>query len=161
MNESGEIEFVAVSRNIDNRKRAEALLKESEKKLLESNANKDKFFSIISHDLKSPFNGILGITKMLVSDYDELTSDEIKEMVQILSTSSVKVFDLLQDLLEWARTQTGRMEYQFKSIDFYDTSIKITDLLKTSAQNKNIFLKNGVKENFIVYVDEKAADGSR
>ena len=133
-------------------------LEESETSLLESNANKDKFFSIISHDLKSPFNGILGTTEMLVSDFDELTSDEIKEMVQVLRDSSVKVFGLLEGLLEWARTQTDRMEYQFKSIDFYETSTKITDILKTSAQIKNIFIKNEVNENSIVYADEKAIE---
>ena len=133
-------------------------LEESKKGLLESNANKDKFFSIISHDLKSPFGSILGITEILISDYDELSSDEIKEMVQILRNSSVNVYKLLEGLLEWARTQTDRMEYEFKSIDFYETSINVAALLKSSAQNKNIFLNNGVKENSIVYADEKAIE---
>ncbi|MCK9282578.1 MAG: PAS domain S-box protein, partial [Melioribacteraceae bacterium] len=133
-------------------------LEESEKSLLESNANKDKFFSIISHDLKSPFSGILGLTEMLVSDYVELTSDEIKEMIQLLRKSSVNFFEFLEDLLEWARTQTDRMDYEFRIMDFYKTSIKTIDLLKTNAQNKNIFLKNDVKENSIVYADEKATE---
>jgi signal transduction histidine kinase len=125
---------------------------------LESNANKDKFFSIISHDLKSPFNSILGITELLVSDYDELTSDEIKEMIKILRNSSVNVFDLLKSLLEWAQTQTDRMVYEFKNIDFYETSIKIVDILKTTALNKNILIKNEVKENTFVFADEKAIE---
>ncbi|MDA3861486.1 MAG: ATP-binding protein [Melioribacteraceae bacterium] len=133
-------------------------LEESEKGLLESNANKDKFFSIISHDLKSPFNGILGITEMLVSDYDELTSYEIKEMIQVLRNVSVNVYDLLEGLLEWAKTQTDRMEYEFKSIDFYKSSSKIIDLLKITALQKNIFIKNGVKENTLIFADEKATE---
>jgi len=133
-------------------------LEESKKSLLESNANKDKFFSIISHDLKSPFNSILGITELLVSDYDKLTSDEIKEMLQLLRNSSVNIFDLLKSLLEWAQTQTDRMEYEFKNIDFYETSIKIVDILNTTALNKNILIKNEVKENTFVFADEKAIE---
>ena len=133
-------------------------LEESEKGLLELNASKDKFFSIISHGLKSPFNGILGITEMLVSDYDELTSDDIKEMVHVLRNSSVKVFDLLEGLLEWAQTQTGRMEYKFENIDFYETSSKTVNLLKTNAENKNILLENNVKESTHVFADKKATE---
>ncbi|MBI9073751.1 MAG: HAMP domain-containing histidine kinase, partial [Melioribacteraceae bacterium] len=134
------------------------ILKINEQKLIEENATKDKFFSIISHDLKSPFGSILGITQMLVSDYDELTDDEIKEMIHLLRNSSVKVFDLLEGLLEWAQTQTGRMEYKFENIDLYEQSTKTIELLKTNAQNKNIFLKNGVEENTIVFADKRATE---
>ena len=134
------------------------VLQTTNQQLLESNKNKDKFFSIISHDLKSPFNSILGITEMLVSNYDELTSEDVKEMIHVLRNSSVKVFALLEGLLDWARTQTDRMKYEFKSIDLFDTSIKIIDLLQTSALNKNILLKNGVKENTLVFADEKATE---
>ncbi|MBI9060316.1 MAG: PAS domain S-box protein [Labilibaculum sp.] len=133
-------------------------LEQSEKDLMESNANKDKFFSIISHDLKCPFNGILGATEMLADDYDELTSEEAKEMIQVVRESSTKAYELLEGLLEWAQTQTGRMEYIFENIDIHKSSTKIIDLLKTNAQNKNIFLKNGVKENTIVFADKRATE---
>ncbi|MBI9073662.1 MAG: PAS domain S-box protein [Melioribacteraceae bacterium] len=137
---------------------ANVKLEQSEKDLMESNANKDKFFSIISHDLKSPFNGILGITEMLVSDFDELTSEEAKEMIHLLRNSSVNVYNLLEGLLEWAQTQTGRMEYEYENIDIHKSSTKIIELLKTNAQNKNIFLKNGVKENTLVFADKRATE---
>jgi PAS domain S-box-containing protein len=144
---------------------ADANLRKMVKKLFEAkeeleliNKNKDRFFSIISHDLKSPFSSILGATEMLVSDYDELTSYEIKDMINMLRNSSVNVYNLLEDLLEWARTQTDRMEYEFKNIDFYETSIKIINLLKTAASNKNIFIENGVKENTLIFADEKATE---
>jgi len=133
-------------------------LKKSEKKLLESNANKDKFFSIISHDLKSPFNGILGATEMLSSEYDELTSEEAKEMIQIVRESSTKAYELLEGLLEWARTQTDRMEYEFKNIDIYKISTKTTELLKTHAHNKNISFESEIKRNKLVFADEKATE---
>lgn len=133
-------------------------LEKSEKNLLELNTNKDKFFSIISHDLKSPFTGLLGITELLVTDYDELSSEEVKEMVQILRRSSITLYDLLEGLLQWAQTQSGRMEYQFEDIDVQKKSTKIIDILKTNAQNKNISLENKVKNNKIVFADNKATD---
>ncbi|MBI9073674.1 MAG: PAS domain S-box protein [Melioribacteraceae bacterium] len=160
------LQFVSeqIVRAID-RRYVDANLRKMVKKLSEAkeeleliNKNKDKFFSIISHDLKSPFGSILGITKMLVTDYDDLTSEEIKEMVHILQNSSTKVFDLLEGLLDWARTQTGGMEYEFKNIDLFESSIKAINLLKNNAQNKNIFIKNGIKENTLVYADAKATE---
>ncbi|MBI9060239.1 MAG: tetratricopeptide repeat-containing sensor histidine kinase [Labilibaculum sp.] len=138
--------------------KSRASLKKSKKDLMESNANKDKFFSIISHDLKCPFNGILGATEMLVSYYDELSSEEAKEMIQVVRESSTKAYELLEGLLEWAQTQTGRMEYKFENIDLYEQSTKTIELLKTNAQNKNIFLKNGVEENTIVFADKRATE---
>ncbi|MBI9060317.1 MAG: HAMP domain-containing histidine kinase [Labilibaculum sp.] len=79
-------------------------------------------------------------------------------MIQALRDTSVNVYELLEGLLDWARTQSNRMEYEFKNIDFYKSSSKIIDLLKTTASNKNIFLKNGIKENTLVFADEKAIE---
>ncbi len=79
-------------------------------------------------------------------------------MVHLLRNSSTKVYELLEGLLEWAQTQTGLMEYKFESLDIYDKSIKIIDLLRTNAQNKNISLDNSVKENTVVFADEKATE---
>jgi len=150
--------LILITKSRVSQKELNVKLKESEKNLLELNRNKDKFFSIISHDLKSPFNGILGASEMLVSDYDELTAEEAKEMIQIVRDASTTAYELLEGLLEWAQTQTGRMKYEFENIDFYETSTKITDLLKINAQNKNILLENNVKENTLVFVDKNAVE---
>ena len=139
-------------------KKTNVKLKKSEEALIESNANKDKFFSIISHDLKSPFGSILGISDMLVSDYDELNSDEIKQMIQILRNSSTSVYELLEGLLDWAQTQTGRMEYKFENTDVYEKSSKTIEILQQNAVRKNILIKNEVKENSFVFADKKATE---
>jgi len=131
-----------IERDITEQKKREKEILEVQKKLVEENANKDKFFSIISHDLKSPFGSILGITDLLVSNYNELSSEEIKEMVILLQKSSVNVYKLLEGLLVWAQTQTGRMEYKFEKINIYEKSVKILNFLKQNALRKNILLKN-------------------
>jgi signal transduction histidine kinase len=148
--------LVVISKSRISYKRLSSKLKKSEKKLLEINANKDKFFSIISHDLKSPFGSILGISEMLVSDYDELSSDEIKEMIIILRNSSINVYELLEGLLEWAQTQTGRMKYEFENINLFDKSKKAISILRANAENKNIVITNKIKEGTYVFADKKA-----
>ena len=74
-------------------------LVESEKKLIALNANKDKFFSIISHDLKTPFTGLLGITEMLTTDYDTLAPEEIKDMISMIGSASQSAYELLEGIL--------------------------------------------------------------
>jgi|GEM_PF-3222367 len=131
-------------------------LHETQTKLLESNANKDKFFSIISHDLKSPFSGILGITEMLQTDYDDYTNDEKKEMMRVLRNLTLKTFDLLDGLLQWAQTQTGRMEYHYEMVDIYECSLIVIGYLKGNALLKNITFENLVSPNITAFADKKA-----
>ena len=116
----------------------------------------NKFFSIISHDLKSPFNGLLGITEILDTEYDELSLVEIKEMIQIIRHLSLNVFDLLEGLLQWAQTQTGRMEYNFQETNLFEKSSKVVGLLSANALNKNIVIKNNISENISVFADSRA-----
>ena len=135
-----------------------AKLVESEEKLIVLNANKDKFFSIISHDLKTPFSGLLGITEMLTADYDELSTEEVKEMIQLLRKASSSAFELLQGLLDWARTQTGRMEHEPKSIDLHEVSKKVLHLLETNALKKEVTLKNNISKSTEVFADINATE---
>jgi len=130
-------------------------LQETQKKLLESNANKDKFFSIISHDLKSPFTGLLGNISLLNSDFESFSKDELREMLQLLGHSSKNIYSLLDDLLNWAQTQIGRMKYDFKNINIHDKSLEIINLLKTNATIKGIVLSNKIEKNKFVFADSK------
>lgn len=148
--------LVLISRSRISFKKLNKKLIKSEKDLLELNANKDTFFSIISHDLKGPFNGILGICEMLDEDFDDLRQDEIKELIKIIKNSTSNVYELLDGLLKWAQTQTGRMEYYFENIDIHKNITKIIEILTTTATNKNIELKSNVTENTPVFADSKA-----
>ncbi|NTW24575.1 MAG: PAS domain S-box protein, partial [Lentimicrobium sp.] len=99
---------IAVSRNVHSRKLVEGQQKLTELQLKEANLTKDKFFSIIAHDLRSPFTSILGFTRLLSDEYDDFTDDERKMMLNQIQNSTESTFQLLDNLLAWAKTQLGR-----------------------------------------------------
>jgi len=113
INDNGEkIGYIGISRDISKRKISENALRQSEAKLLELNAQKDKFFSIIAHDLKSPFSSIMGFSELLVDKINKNDFRGIEKYAQIIGQSSQQAMDLLMNLLEWSRSQTGRMEFK-------------------------------------------------
>jgi PAS domain S-box-containing protein len=129
-------------------------LEESEQKLIKLNANKDKFFSIISHDLKGPFTGLLGITEMLVEDYDDFSDEEIKELIVGLHKSAKNGYELLEGLLEWSRLQRGAIEFKPTEINLSKVSDMILELSRPNAVRKNLTLESKIKINEIAYADE-------
>ncbi len=133
-------------------------LQQSEIELIKSNANKDKFFSIISHDLKSPFSALLGITKLLESKYDELPSHKVKNYIKIQKDSTTNIYNLLEGLLQWAQTQSGRTQYHFEEIDFSQICENVIVQMKTIALNKKIVVDNKVQAGTIVFADARALE---
>lgn len=154
LNDEGEkIGYVGISRDITLRKMAEKELLESEAKLRELNAQKDKFFSIIAHDLKSPFNAILGFSELLMDQINEKNYGEIQEYANIIVQSSQRAMDLLMNLLEWSRAQTGRMEFNPESFDLAELMNENIALLHTSASQKSISTKKDFPQKMFVYAD--------
>ena len=126
--------------DITERKLAEELLKENEGRLLELNATKDKFFSIIAHDLKSPFNSIAGFSDLLVEQVREKNYEGIEEYATIIQDSSQRVMDLLMNLLEWSRSQTGRMQYNPEFVELVGLLNQVCELMNDTAHQKSITL---------------------
>lgn len=122
--------------------------------LIELNATKDKFFSIIAHDLKNPFNTILGYSRLLSKRYNTLTEDKRKEFIREIYDSSECVFNLLENLLEWSKTQTGRINYSPRKINLSDIVRGVVLLTQTNAGKKQIMLENNVASGVSVYADE-------
>jgi len=133
-----------------------AKLENSEKELLIANAGKDKFFTLIAHDLKSPFNGLLGITEILAENFDELPREQTKKMVLELRKSVTNVYALVEGLLSWAQIQTGKIIYRLEKTDLFNLAEKVTDQLEASAKNKNITLEQNIGENTFAVADEKS-----
>jgi len=121
----------------------------------ETNKTKDKFFSIIAHDLKEPFNTLLGFSELLLKEYDNRAPEENKEMIQHIYNSSIHGFDLLNNLLEWSRSQTGRIEY--KPCDFSLTDLVRQNIVSISsaANKKNIDVQNEIKEHIMAFGDQR------
>ncbi len=116
---------------------------------------KDKFFSIIAHDLKSPFNTLLGFSELLLKEYDKRDPEENKEMITHIFNSAVHGFNLLNNLLEWSRSQTGRIEYEPQ--DFSLTDLVSQNILSISdaAYKKNIGVQNEIKEYMLAFGDRR------
>ncbi|GAH13545.1 unnamed protein product, partial [marine sediment metagenome] len=147
------IAFQGAIRDITAQKEAENALKESEKKLQELNAAKDKFFSIISHDLRSPFNSIIGFSEMLYNETEAFSKVEIKEMAESIFKTSQETYNLLNNLLEWSETQTGRIIFEPAKTRIYDIVTSTIDLLNDNAKKKNIAISVDIPEQLQVFAD--------
>jgi signal transduction histidine kinase len=129
-------------------------LKANEFELKELNATKDKFFSIISHDLRSPFTGLLGYSELLYNEYSRISEETIKDYVSNIYSISKNTFELLENLLAWSQSQTGRIELNLKKINLKSYSDSIIQMINPIAQKKKILLINSIPEDIYCYADE-------
>ena len=132
---------------------AEQKLKESEKQLLRINADKDRFISILGHDLKSPFNNILGLSEVLIEEIRNLSTDEIEVIAEKINKSSITTNKLLEDILIWSRAQQGSIPYQPKILNLSVTCRNILEILNPGAHTKNITIYDDSSNNINVYAD--------
>jgi len=130
------------------------IINQQNTELASVNAQKDKFFSIIAHDLKSPFNSILGFSEMLKDEARDLDIDSIVQYASIINSSALHTFELLENLLDWARMKQGRIPFEPQK--FLLNSLVNTEFegLRNNADQKNIQLINNIHENLIINADE-------
>jgi PAS domain S-box-containing protein len=128
-------------------------LKMSEAALRVSNSEKDKFFSIIAHDLKSPFNSLLTLSQFLIEDIENLSKDEIKSFATEIHTSSKSVFRLLENLLQWSQIKTGRLDLEPENLDINEITERSLDLLGWNAKHKGIEIHNKISQGQMVRAD--------
>ncbi len=127
---------------------------EEQKKELETlNATKDKFFSIIAHDLKNPFASLIGASDFLVSSSNDLSKEQMANFLKIINSSAKQGYRLLENLLEWSRMQTGIIAWQPEQTDIWDLVNEVVNLLRGSAETKQIHLEARVDENLSAFVD--------
>jgi len=146
--------FIAQVQNITERKKTEDQLIQYADELKILNAAKDKFFSIISHDLRSPFNSLLGITEYISQSYDDLSPTEIRESVKNIYSSSQKLYNLILNLLEWSRLQSGRFEIDKTEIELENLIDEMKNLYTESATAKNISISAEIAENLFILADK-------
>lgn len=140
--------------DISERKKYEEEIKKINAALEESNKSKDKFFSIIAHDLRNPFVTLLGFTEMLVEDYYDFSDDEKISYLKEIQKTSKSSHELLDNLLQWSRSQTGMVKYSPSKINLYNVVAENYTLVKKSAEIKNIELKSEIDENVSLIADE-------
>ncbi|MCU7510917.1 MAG: PAS domain S-box protein [Ignavibacteria bacterium] len=130
-------------------------LEKSEKELQESLSEKDRFFSIIAHDLKSPFNGLMGFTNLLMQDFEQFSTGEVKNFIVHINTSVKNIYNLIENLLDWSRIQTGRMEFNPEALSLPGQVKPVFSLLKNNAITKGIKLEQRINKDIAVFADEK------
>ncbi len=126
--------------------------------LAELNANKDKFFTIISHDLRTPFQALLGNAELLSLVAQDTPPDQIQGMADSIYFSAKNAFDLLDNLLQWSRLQRGKMECVPTHIDLKELAGQSIDLLLERADQKEIQLLNTIQPETMAYIDEYMID---
>lgn len=128
-------------------------LEQANKQLTQANKSKDKLLSIIAHDLRNPFSVLITFSKLLLDSYDEFSKNDILSYLDTFYKTSKQGYSLLDNLLKWSKSQTGRLEIDREAIDFKDIVEETITLLYSQAKNKNIKLKNKVDEMVFAYAD--------
>ena len=129
-------------------------LKESESQLRELNATKDKFLNIVAHDLKNPFTSLLGASELLFDNTLQMNTDSIKNLALILNDSAKSGYAILQNLLDWSRSQTGMLKINPERIRLKNLMDENILNLKLFSTNKEIVIQSIVKDDLIVYTDK-------
>jgi PAS domain S-box-containing protein len=155
-NAAGRIDgIISTSKDITAHKKAEQALKESEARLKELNATKDKLFSIIGHDLQSPLSNIIGFSELIEKGYDNYSDEDIRRYNKIIYDISQSVSALLENLLTWARSQRNQIKVFPKAVSVHMLAERCYSLLMHTFLQKEITFNNDVPPETVVFADEE------
>ena len=132
----------------------EEQVEERTEELRKANAAKDKFFSIIAHDLRSPFNALLGLSEAMLDNWNAIPDESKMEFVQDMNKASKSTYNLLQNLLEWSRSQTGKVVVEATVFSPLQVVSDNLEVLKQHADSKKISIKNEVDPGINCYADK-------
>lgn len=129
-------------------------LYESQKKLEEVDKDRNQLFSIISHDLRSPFNSLLGFSEMLLEEVREGQDlESIEMMTENIYKSSMQLFELIQNLLEWANSERGKIQFKPEKVILRKVTDENVNLAKHTAQQKGVNIINDINRSISVEAD--------
>ncbi|MDO9256111.1 MAG: PAS domain S-box protein [Bacteroidales bacterium] len=148
-----------IVRDITDRKNSEIQLQKYAIELNKQIAEKDKFFSIIAHDLRGPFNGFLELSEMMAEESASLSMDDMRKIAGIMKKSATNLFRLLGNLLEWSRMQRGITSYDPRPVILNAKIHEITNLAKEAASKKGITVNYSIPADLEVFADENMLEG--
>jgi len=146
--------YAIVLHDITEQKTIENELRERETELKKINATRDKFFNIIAHDLRSPFNSLLGMSEILKDKLENQEYKELHTITKIIYEASDSGFKLLENLLDWAQVQTNRVSFEPGNVDIVSIVKEGMLYIENIAKEKHIELENNFMEQAIVFADE-------
>jgi signal transduction histidine kinase len=132
----------------------EELLRKQTKELIKVNAMKDKFLKITAHDLKNPFNSIMGFSELLRRKIENTSKDKIQKMVNVIDDSVKKTCSILDNLSDWSKTQRDVISFNPEIVDIAQISEDIINYFDNYARSKEIKIYNKIKKNTYVFADE-------
>ncbi len=115
---------------------------------------KDRFLSIIAHDLKNPFTSLLGFADLAYTEFDEITDQEKKSYLGIIRQSSQHIYSLLENLLTWSRAQSGRIDFNPESVNLHEVVDSSIELVRTASENKHISVFADFNQDVVVKADK-------
>jgi PAS domain S-box-containing protein len=139
--------------DITEKKNKEEALFENEKQLREALASRDKFMSIISHDLKSPFNSLMGFSALLMDGSKKRDSEKTDKYARLIYETSQNTYNLLLNILEWSRFQTGRMACKPEVLSVQELVLDALSVLESQAVTKSIKISTRIDEDLSVDAD--------
>jgi len=143
----------AIVRDTTEQKQAEEEIKRMNKELQELNATKDKFFSVIAHDLRSPFSALLGLSEMISNPDSELGMEDTRKIAGKIHMLLINQYNFLQNLLEWSRMQLDRVPFQPEKVNLLSIVSNVADLVAGNLLRKKIELFNYIDENIEIVAD--------
>jgi len=149
---------VGMVQDITERKCAEEIIKLKNEELQKINAEKDKYFSIIAHDLRSPFSGFLGMTELMAKGLPDMTLAEIQEIVLLMRNSATNLFRLLGNLLEWSRMQRGYTTFVPTSFLLMPKISETMACIMEAANQKKITINYTIPKDLVVFADGNMVD---
>jgi len=144
--------------DISDRKNTELLLEQQSNELQRINATKDKFLSIIAHDLKNPFNAIIGFSDLMIQNFNELDDDTLLQGLNTIETASKHAFKLLENLLIWSQNQTGRSPFNPEILNLNTQVAESLKMIGSSAAIKGISVVNNIKKSTTIFADKNMLD---
>jgi len=127
---------------------------EVEEELRHLNATKDKFFSIVAHDLKNPFNAIIGFSELIINNIEEYSKYQIESFVNVINKSSEKGYILLENLLEWSRSQSGKLKINKENFEISELIKENIDLISEKAEQKGVKLLFDNNNKYLINADK-------
>ncbi|MDP2888988.1 MAG: PAS domain-containing sensor histidine kinase [Bacteroidota bacterium] len=150
--------YIVFVNKITDRKQAEILLEEQVEKLKELNVSKDKFLSIIAHDLRNPFGAIIGFSDLMLKNFTEIDDDTLHKGLKTIESAANQAYKLLENLLIWSRNQTGMYKFTPEVINMKDRIVQALKVAEGSASIKDIKLASDISRNYLVYADQDMID---
>lgn len=149
----GEVVVMGIMRDITQRKEYELQLEQSELKLKELNAAKDKLFNIIAHDLRTPISGLISMHKALIENYEVLSPNETHELLIEILDYAIQSSNLLENLLQWSRAQSGTIPFKPELVDIFEVAQASTIINEPNAKKKQISIVNLVPQGSYSLLD--------